>query len=465
MASDIGSIMDLDDIAAEEDDTMMTTMSTVSKAGTAKGRVKKATRNTAKKVKEEALPEIDAAGVEDVEHDLPEPMEQSIISAKPKATRGRVARKQEEESQLHIEQSRLEEPARPKRGKKRGSDGIEKAETSIMPEESALPPKQTRGTRRIKDDHEASQIEQSRLESQTTTTAPKRGRPAKRAKSPPQESSFLAVDATLSQSMRTSPELSTLPLTKPNKTTKPTRAAKVAEPEIEETVMDEPVIDHISPRALPPLPQTAAPTQSPVASPHPEPVTVAVQVAQSSHPASPAAQSSDAENHAPASSPFPSPSVEAEAEAEATPKAAATVIATPPKSTRQALAAPLTPTTSSTRHAAAPPLNMQIANVNPHPWTAIDLTTVFLPPSPSKIYPHTHTHALAETYPQVNMETIAAKLTKEERAMSIEEWIVHNAGVAEESMMRECERLVGVFESFGGRAGAALRGEGLAVVA
>ena len=461
MASDIGSILDLDDVPAEEDDTMMTTMSTVSKAGTAKGPVKKATRKTTKKVKEEPLPETDAASAEDVDHDLPEPMEQSIISAKPKATRGRVARKQEEESQVQIEQSRLEEPSRPKRGKKRGSDGIEKAEASIMPEEAAPPPKQTRGTRRIKDDHEASQIEQNRLESQSMTTAPKRGRPAKRAKSPSQESSFLAVDANLAQSVRASPELSTLPSTKPNKTTKTTRAAKAAEPEIEETVMDEPVIDHISPRALPPLPQTAAPAPSPIASPHPEPVkepvTVAVQEVQSSYPASPAAQSSDAENHAPASSPFPSPSAEAEVGPKF--KAAATVIATPPKSTRQALAAPLTPTTSTTRHTPAPTSNMQIATVNPHPWTAIDLTTVFLPPSPSKIYPHTHTHALAETYPQVNMETIAAKLTKEERAMSIEEWIVHNAGVAEERMMRECERLVGVFESVGGRAEAALRGE------
>ena len=443
MASDIGSIMDLNDVPAEEDDTMMTTMSTVSKAGTIKGRAKKATRKTTKKVKEEALPETDAAGVEDVELDLPEPLEQSIISAKPKATRGRAAHKQEEESQLQIEQSRLEEPPRPKRGKKRGSDGIEKAETSIMPEENALPPKQTRGTRRIKDDHEASQIEQSRVEPQSTTTAPKRGRPTKRAKSPPQESSFLAVDASLAQSVRASPELSTLPPTKPSRTTKAARVGKAAEPKIEETVMDEPVIDHISPRALPPLPQIAAPAPSPVASPAPETVAEAVQEAQSSHPASPAAQSSDAENHAPASSPFPSPS----AEAEPTPKAAAAPanIATPLRSTKQAITAPLTPTTSPTRHTPAPTSNMQIANVNPHPWTATDLTTIFLPPSPSKSLTKTHSHsqsqALDEMYPQVNMETIAAKLTKEERAMSIEEWIVHNAGVAEERMMRECERL------------------------
>ena len=143
MASDIGSVMDLDDLPAEDDDTMMTTMSTVSKAGTAKGRAKKATRKTTKKVKEEPLPETDAAGAEHEDAELPDPVEQSIISANPKATRGRTARKQDDESLLQIEQSKLEEPTRPKRGKKRGSDGIEKVETSIMPEESApQPPKQ-----------------------------------------------------------------------------------------------------------------------------------------------------------------------------------------------------------------------------------------------------------------------------------------------------------------------------------
>jgi len=460
MVSDVGSVMDLDELPAEDDDTMMTTMGTLSKAGTAKGRIKKATRKTTKKVKEEALPEIDAVLGEHEEPDVQDPVEQSMILAKPKATRGRTTRKQDDESQLQIEQSRLEEPTRPKRGKKRGSDGIEKVETSIMPEESAPLPKQTRGTRRLKGDREASQIEQSRIESEPTTSAAKQGRPIKRAKSPPPESSFLAVDASLAPSVRASPELSSLPSTKPSKMTKATKAARAAEPEIEETVMHDPANQHVSPRRIPPQPKTAVPAPSPVASPVPEIITEAEQETQTSHSASPAAQSSDAENHAPASSPFPSPgaNAEAEAEAESTPRAAAANITTPPRSKNQALAAPLTPTTSPTRHAPALASNMQAAN--PHPWTAIDLTTVFLPPSPTKSLTKTlsHPQALDEIYPQVNMENIAAKLTKEEREMTIEEWIVHNAGMAEERMMRQCERLVGVFERRGEEAGRALRG-------
>lgn len=50
------------------------------------------------------------------------------------------------------------------------------------------------------------------------------------------------------------------------------------------------------------------------------------------------------------------------------------------------------------------------------------------------------------------------ELTAEERGMTVEEWVGWNAGVAEERLRRECERMVGCFEKEGGRAMRALEG-------
>ncbi len=50
------------------------------------------------------------------------------------------------------------------------------------------------------------------------------------------------------------------------------------------------------------------------------------------------------------------------------------------------------------------------------------------------------------------------ELTSPEKRMTVEEWIQHNAAMAEEKLRGECERMVGVFEREGGRAMQALEG-------
>ena len=49
-------------------------------------------------------------------------------------------------------------------------------------------------------------------------------------------------------------------------------------------------------------------------------------------------------------------------------------------------------------------------------------------------------------------------LTSPEKKMTVEEWIQHNAGLAEEKLRAECERMVGIFEKEGGKAMRTLEG-------
>jgi len=49
-------------------------------------------------------------------------------------------------------------------------------------------------------------------------------------------------------------------------------------------------------------------------------------------------------------------------------------------------------------------------------------------------------------------------LTSPEKKMTVEEWIHHNAQMAEEKLKNECERMVGAFESEGTRAMHAIEG-------
>jgi len=49
-------------------------------------------------------------------------------------------------------------------------------------------------------------------------------------------------------------------------------------------------------------------------------------------------------------------------------------------------------------------------------------------------------------------------LTSPEKQMTVEEWILHNADMAEEKLRNECEGMVGIFESQGTRAMRALEG-------
>jgi hypothetical protein len=50
------------------------------------------------------------------------------------------------------------------------------------------------------------------------------------------------------------------------------------------------------------------------------------------------------------------------------------------------------------------------------------------------------------------------ELTTHERQMTVEEWIYHNAGLAEQKLKRECEAMVAAFEREGMRAMSVLEG-------
>jgi hypothetical protein len=140
-------------------------------------------------------------------------------------------------------------------------------------------------------------------------------------------------------------------------------------------------------------------------------------------------QSSDAENHPP-SKPSTAKSL-TQSQAVRIPLATSTPIASP-----------------SRRNVVA---GLQTTN----PWTAVDLDEIFLK-SPSE-----KENANQETTVLLAMALGKAKmrgLTSPERKMTVGEWIIFNAGLAEEKLRGECERMVGVFEGEGGRAMRVLEG-------
>jgi len=199
----------------------------MSKAGGAKARTNKAPaqvkRKTTRKAKEDSVLETSDATVSDKQPEVEsqELVDQSTVSIKPKTTRGRGAKKNDEDSHVHQELSQLQELPKSKRGMKRGSDGNEKLETSFMPEE--LMPV-SRPTRSKKVDVEASQVETSRVEAlQETVPVMKRGRPVKKNGTGQADSSVLVVDNSYMQSTITSPKLSALPKSKAGRAVKTKR--------------------------------------------------------------------------------------------------------------------------------------------------------------------------------------------------------------------------------------------------
>ena len=110
-----------------------------------------------------------------------------------------------------------------------------------------------------------------------------------------------------------------------------------------------------------------------------------------------------------------------------------------------------------------------------HPWRTIDLETVFLPSPNSKAVAAAAMAAnrrcsdenkenlcLASIDVQKPLEQVVkevkALLTSPEKHMSVEEWICFNARQGEGKMRDECERLVSIFETEGGKAMRALEG-------
>ncbi|KAK7927336.1 hypothetical protein PG985_004334 [Apiospora marii] len=74
-----------------------------------------------------------------------------------------------------------------------------------------------------------------------------------------------------------------------------------------------------------------------------------------------------------------------------------------------------------------------------HPWTAVDIDEVFEDLNKENINPS-------------SLLQKGAQLTTPERKMTVEEWINHNAGLAEDRLKGECEAMVSKFEQEGGRA-------------
>jgi hypothetical protein len=143
-------------------------------------------------------------------------------------------------------------------------------------------------------------------------------------------------------------------------------------------------------------------------------------------------QSSDAENHPPSSKP-----------------SAATKETVTPHSTAKRI--PLAPTTPSL----SPSKRNVIAGLQSlHPWTAVDLEAIFMksPGGENAI------GRVGDFFGGAVDKIKNGDLTSPEKRMTVEEWIHHNAQMAEEKLKNECERMVGKFENEGTRAMRALEG-------
>lgn len=143
-------------------------------------------------------------------------------------------------------------------------------------------------------------------------------------------------------------------------------------------------------------------------------------------------QSSDAENHPPSSKP----------------SAATKKTATPHSTAKRIPLAPTTPSLSPSKR------NVIAGLQSLQPWTAVDLEAIFLKSPGSENVLGNVANLLGGAVDKIKN----GDLTSPERRMTVEEWIHHNAQMAEEKLKNECERMVGKFESEGTRAMRALEG-------
>ncbi|KAH8804699.1 hypothetical protein F5884DRAFT_677788 [Xylogone sp. PMI_703] len=125
-----------------------------------------------------------------------------------------------------------------------------------------------------------------------------------------------------------------------------------------------------------------------------------------------------------------------------------------PPSSRPSLAkSPLPPVSSTPQGTKTPTMSPSKRNVisglqSTEPWTAVDLDT-FL------ISPESKGNGLFDRQIE-NLKK--GELASPEKKMTVEEWIYHNAQLAEEKLRNDCEKMVGDFEREGGRAMKALEG-------
>ena len=196
--------------------------------------------------------------------------------------------------------------------------------------------------------------------------------------------------------------------------------AAVAPPIQEATIQLEPVqAEPMGPKPKIAKGKAVAPPRSPT--PPPKEVTPAD-----------SPQSSDAENHPPSSKPSVS----------------ARKPTTPHSTTTRIPLAASTPVMSPSKR------NVIAGLQSAHPWTAVDLEGVFLNSPGDENARGLFGGMLGDAIQKVRNGELASP----EKKMTVEEWIHHNAEMAEEKLRSECERMVGAFEREGGRAMRALEG-------
>jgi len=143
-------------------------------------------------------------------------------------------------------------------------------------------------------------------------------------------------------------------------------------------------------------------------------------------------QSSDAENHPPSSKP----------------SAVTKKTATPHSTTKRTPLAPTTPSLSPSKR------NVIAGLQTLHPWTTVDLEAIFMKSPGGENVIGNGADMLVDAVDKIRN----GHLTSPEKRMTVEEWIHHNAQMAEEKLKNDCERMVGKFESEGTKAMRALEG-------
>ncbi|OCL05283.1 hypothetical protein AOQ84DRAFT_356028 [Glonium stellatum] len=509
--SEAPSLMSLGDAPAEADDSVLTTATTATTTSIAgkgrKGRPKAAAKGTRKNTRtKKAAMASESVVVDDsmappvadleVEDEAPPPPKRQtrgkakqsdalqsdnrsvLESSSPprKATRTRntkaktKARLSEDESQLQSElvdtvtkvSDHASEQGTPKarRGTKRTSDGMVKVDSSVVMLEDPEPiqeaaPKAKRGRKATKRVEEAPQPRSSEVvESSEVVPEPKakaapkarKGRKVNNKKEEPVEE-LVTVE----------PSLDDFPLP-------PSSIRRDASP-LRSTVPPSSIRGDITPHQSTPKPPSDEPSP---AQPSPTPIRSARGVAQQSpatvmrpRPAPPtkestpsaSPQSSDVENQPPSSRPASS---------------------RPPLSARHAnfiRVASTTPNVSPSKRGQSNTITGGL--VSSMPWQAVELEKIFLAsPSSAALQrqlfdtgSNSSTEAVLdkENFPQgLSVAEVVKKvkegLTSPEKKMSVEEWIFFNAKRGEEKLRSECERLVGAFETEGGKALLALEG-------
>ena len=374
----------------------------------------------------------------------------SVVEPHPKKGRSQRSKpaKQEQrlsddQSQLHLElQAALEaslmsqkEDSTP-RGKKRTSKGVEKVNglhdmivPDAAPEKMPVPPK---GNKRMKGANESSIAEfdnSSLIASQyadAKVKAKQKGQKGKKAAKEPLESSLtdtsqnsegstvirhnIMPDSIMSDAEAVEPE----PATAKAEAAEPEFIlpdAEVVEPEV--VLTDAEASEQEQHQVVQDPPWQAT-------SPAPRQLTASV-----------SPQSSDAENHPPSSN------VKSMHQP--------TSVLSPTKALTQTIRVPLAMATPAASPSKRNVINGRLASA--FPWEAADLETVFLG-SPDK-----ENMTLTDV-----LRTASAELTSPEKKMSVEEWIKSNASKGEDKLRRDCERLVGIFETQGVKALKSLEG-------